>query len=133
MILSLKYESGNWQHEPHDIKESITRFFSALYISSPPPQSPTNTTGPNSQSHVLFTIQKVNLALPLGDSEIKKAIFSFKTFKAPGPDGLHLFFYQKYWDIVGKNVIQFCKECFVSKTMHPKMIETLLCLIPKFP
>nr|XP_009591566.1 uncharacterized protein LOC104088573 [Nicotiana tomentosiformis] len=116
-ILSLKDEADNWQHVPHEIKESIIKFFSALHTYSHT-QSPIPTSSPNSQSHTLSIIQKASLALPLRDSEIKRASFSFKPFKAPSPNGLHPFFYQKYWDIVSKDVIQFYKDCFSSKILQ---------------
>ncbi|XP_019252770.1 PREDICTED: uncharacterized protein LOC109231566 [Nicotiana attenuata] len=124
-ILSLKDEHGNWKHEPHEIKDSIVSFFKDLYTSSHT-QYPIFTTTPGPQNPSLSTMQKANMALPLKDSEIKRAIFSFKPFKALGPDELHPFFYQKHRDIVGNNVIQFCKQCFSSETMHPNMNETLI-------
>lgn len=33
-ILSLKDEAGNWQHDPHEIKDSIASFFKDLYTFS---------------------------------------------------------------------------------------------------
>ena len=39
--------------------------------------------------------------------EIKMAMFSMKPFKALGPDGFHLVFFQKTWDVIGDDV---CKD-----------------------
>lgn len=63
--------------------------------------------------------------------DIKRAVFSFKPTKAPGPDGIHPLFYQKYWDILGNFVEKFCENIFTTCTMDEKVNTTYRCLIPK--
>jgi len=36
--------------------------------------------------------------------EIKDALWSMKLYKAPGPDGLHVGFFQRFWLVVGESV-----------------------------
>ncbi|XP_016434006.1 uncharacterized protein LOC107760469 [Nicotiana tabacum] len=91
-ILSLKEESGNWLYDQGDIKTSILSFFKNLYTSSQS-QAPISTTNYMAMTHTLSDSQRNKLDRPLEIKEIKMAIFSFKPFKAPGPDGLHPFFY----------------------------------------
>lgn len=65
--------------------------------------------------------------------EVKDGLWSLKPFKAPGPDGLHIGFFQAYWNIVGSSVFEEVKEIFRSGTMPNHLNETLITLIPKFP
>ncbi|KAL9684008.1 hypothetical protein QQ045_021439 [Rhodiola kirilowii] len=51
--------------------------------------------------------------------------------KAPGPDGFHAMFYQKYWHIIKDSVIHSVKRVFSSGRMEEGMNETLIVLIPK--
>lgn len=68
---------------------------------------------------------------PLRDSEVILSINSFKPTKAPRPNGLHPLFYQRYWDILGNNIISFYKDIFKSATIPHDLNKTLFCLIPK--
>lgn len=68
---------------------------------------------------------------PLVLEEITNAVFSFKPFKAPGPECVHLFFYQRYWNIVGDSIIKFCHNVFDSQSLPIGINNTYLCLIPK--
>lgn len=78
-------------------------------------------------THTLSLADQAILNASLRDSKIKQAMFSFKPLKAPGPDGLHPMFYQKYWNVLGEKVICYCKEVFLS---HEKN-TTYLCVTPK--
>ena len=63
--------------------------------------------------------------------EVKEALWSMKPFKAPGPDGLHAGFFQRYWSIVGNTIFREVKEIFANFAMPPHLNETLITLIPK--
>ena len=65
--------------------------------------------------------------------EVKDGLWSLKPFKVPRPDGLHIGFFQTYWNIVGSSVFEEVKEIFRSGTMPNHLNETLITLIPKFP
>lgn len=72
-----------------------------------------------------------SLDRPLCDNEIQKALFSFKPYKASGPDGFHHFFYQNYWKTVGPSVITYCQEIFASHHIPLENNSTFICLISK--
>jgi hypothetical protein len=46
------------------------------------------------------------LMAPFTAKDVKKAMFSIGDFKAPGPDGLHVVFYKKFWDLSGDEITQ---------------------------
>lgn len=51
-----------------------------------------------------------NLDDPFTQEEIKAAVFGMPAEKAPGPDGLSLFFFQKFWDIVKDDIFRLCDD-----------------------
>ncbi|CAN1794473.1 Putative ribonuclease H protein At1g65750 [Linum perenne] len=51
--------------------------------------------------------------------------------KAPGPDGLNPAFYQKFWDVVGPDVIQDCKQWLTSRHIPTSARATDIVLLPK--
>jgi hypothetical protein len=63
--------------------------------------------------------------------EITAAFKSFKPYKAPGPDGFHPVFFQKFWHIVGDSTTAYLEDIFQKRTIPQKLNETLVCLIPK--
>lgn len=48
--------------------------------------------------------EKTSLDTPMSDEEIVAVVWSLKAFKAPGPDGLHVGFFQRFWHTVGNSV-----------------------------
>ena len=42
--------------------------------------------------------------------EIRTAVFQMHHTKALGADGFHALFYQKFWDVVGDDVVCFVKQ-----------------------
>ena len=49
---------------------------------------------------------KRGLGLSVTKEEIKDALWSMKAYKAPGPDGLHAGFFQRFWLTVGDSVVE---------------------------
>ena len=51
--------------------------------------------------------------------------------KSPGPDGMSPIFYQKYWDLVGMDVINCVLNVLNVGILPSGLNETYICLIPK--
>ena len=128
-IWCLRDSTGNWTHASQTIKSMILAHFNMLFTSNMlhAPLHPPSLINHNSLSHDI----QITLNGEVNGLEIKSAIFSFKPYKAPGLNGFHLVFFQRYWNIVGLSVISFIKTIFQSKKVPENLNSTLICLIPK--
>jgi len=54
-----------------------------------------------------------------------------KPYKAPGPDGLHTGFFQRFWLTTGDSVIREVERAFISRRVLDYLNKTLIVLIPK--
>ena len=80
---------------------------------------------------ILSTDEANSIASPPLDSEILSALNSMKPFKAPGNDGLHAGFFQRFWMIVGPSIKTAVKTIFSTGIMPPNLNQTLIALVPK--
>ena len=63
--------------------------------------------------------------------EIKEALWSMKPYKAPGPDGLHAGFFQRFWLTVRDSVRKEVEKAFVERKVPEYLNKTHIVLIPK--
>ena len=71
------------------------------------------------------------LTMEYSVDEIKAALFQMGPTKAPGPDGMNALFYQKFWNIVGDDVVVAVLDFLNSGNMDPAVNYTHIILIPK--
>lgn len=75
--------------------------------------------------------QGQGLLAPIIEKEVRDAVFAMHPEKSSGIDGLNPAFFQTYWDIVGSDVVKFCKRNFETGELTGDINSTLVCLIPK--
>lgn len=54
--------------------------------------------------------QNVVLLSPMTENEVKNALFHMHPDKSPGPDGMTPDFYQKFWSVVSRVVVNVVKK-----------------------
>lgn len=63
--------------------------------------------------------------------EVHRAIRCMGGFKAPGPDGLQVIFYQSQWSFVGEDLYKLVMDIFYDPKKIEEINDTLITLIPK--
>ena len=76
----------------------------------------------------LFDTERDCLYDSVSTKEVKKALWSIKTFKALGPNGLHAGFFQRFWLTVGDLVTKEIKTIFHEKRILEYLNETNITL-----
>ena len=65
------------------------------------------------------------------EEEVRVALFQMHPSKSPGPESISPFFFQKFWHVVGHNVIAVVLSVLHSGRYLHKMNNTHIMLIPK--
>ena len=81
--------------------------------------------------HVVTEEMTQSLVRPYTEEEIRTALFQMHPSKAPGPNGMLPFFFQKFWHIVGHDVTSAVLSFLHSGRYLRKMNFTHIVLIPK--
>lgn len=111
-----------------EISEEIAKYFDTLFTtSSPKDYAEISEWVPRTITETM----NAHLTRAVEDQEIKHALFSMHPYKAPRPDGMPPFFFQKYWNVVGSDICIAVKSFFQCKHMLTSFNHTLISLIPK--
>jgi len=73
----------------------------------------------------------VRLRQPYTSDELVKALNQMHPGKAPGPDGMNPFFYQKFWPVVGNDVTSMVLAILHGAKIPDGLNHTYVTLIPK--
>ncbi|CAN0877256.1 LINE-1 retrotransposable element ORF2 protein [Linum grandiflorum] len=126
-IKSLKDNQGVWIWNQAELMDLARGYFIQLFQRS---------MGPRNVLHELnqrtrLNAQRATLSRELQPAEILAAIKAMGPLKSPGKDGFHPLFFQKCWDTVGPDLVNFVVACFRNPSLIPSINETIVVLIPK--
>nr|XP_025664883.1 uncharacterized protein LOC112763420 [Arachis hypogaea] len=126
-MASLQNDTGDWITDKATLEYMATSFFSNLYK--------------DNENHILFILENMfpdmsssdfnSIGRNVSDEEIKDAMFSIGSWKAPDRDGLQAIFYQSQWNKIGSDVCNLTKNIFQNPDKVKEVNETLITLIPK--
>ncbi|PKA56136.1 integrator complex subunit 11 [Apostasia shenzhenica] len=124
----LKDDNGKTFNDNLGMQELIVDYFEKLFSSEVP----------QDMEHVTNRVQKHltqeaidSLQAQFNKEEITKALFQIHPTKAPGPDGFHALFYQKFWDLIGDDVSNFVMAVLNEGRSLKDVNQTNIVLIPK--
>ncbi|KAA3472829.1 reverse transcriptase [Gossypium australe] len=127
-ISKLTLDSGQEINEESIIQEEAMLYFENLFTSK----------GVADPKEILEGIEgnisdEINrrLQAPFREDEVRAALKGMGPIKAPGPDGFPAIFFQKFWHIVGKEVLEFCLGVLNEGREAEAANMTNIVLIPK--
>ncbi|GKA20651.1 ribonuclease H [Tanacetum coccineum] len=98
-ILRLKGPDGRWVEEHDEVCNLVTGYFSELFSSLPPQDCESVV---NDIDRSLTDNERQALERRVTSSEVYEALIQIDPSKAPGPDGMTVMFYQKFWCFMAK-------------------------------
>ena len=127
-ISAIRDEAGQTYEDEQEIMEVFITHFSNLFTANNNVE----------MAPVLDRIEKkvadsmvAMLTEPFQSEEVVEALNQMHPTKAPGPDGMCALFYQKYWDIVGPDVITTVLDILNNGSDISALNQTHIVLIPK--
>lgn len=123
-------ENNRWRHDFHGKGQDFVEFFLKLFSSSNLEIDDEIFQVVNNKVPANF---KISLALPYSRTEIEDALKAIGPTKLPGPDGMLILFFQKYWDMVGDGVSNMCLDVLNGNIDVESFNTTLITLIPTAP
>lgn len=124
----IENEEGGAFYEEEQIVNTFRLFYDTLYTAGS-----TSSCGVVQEAITPKITSDMNLKLvAIPDIvEVKAAVFTINSDKAPGPDGFSAGFYQAFWDIIGEDIYREVRTFFETGQLHPRYNETHIRLIPK--
>uniref|UniRef100_A0A803QNY7 Reverse transcriptase n=1 Tax=Cannabis sativa TaxID=3483 RepID=A0A803QNY7_CANSA len=127
-ITAIKNTVGGWETKTHRMGTVFNDFFGELYKA----EGTTLDDDFYDLFSPLVTVEENTMLKGIpSHEEVWNAVASMHPLKAPGPDGMPGFFYRRYWEIVGNDVIRMVQNFFSTGTLEKQLNYTFICLIPK--
>ena len=128
IISKIMDERGNWRESALEIAKVAISYFEKLYMTSNPDK-------------ILEVVEAIDpkvsaemnqsLIKQFSRDEVEVALKQMHSSKSPSPDGMPALFYQKYWDIVGSDVVSMVLNALNSNISMADINKNYITLIPK--
>ena len=129
-IRMLKNSVGEWITNKEGVKEYILSGFKEIFRMELL-SSTFDLVALYSSYSSLTEEERTILAAPILEDEFRHGLSALKPFKAPRSDGLHVGFFQYFWNDVKKSVCMEVSKIFDSRVIPDFLNETLISLFPK--
>lgn len=127
-IKKTRDQHGNWIHGRKLLAETIRNYFMGLFASESTSKIDEFCSCIQGK---LNQASKEELTVPFTHMEVKEALNQMHWLKAPGPDGFPALFFQRYWNLVGEDVVQKVLS-ILNEGVDPVSINRMfIFLIPK--
>lgn len=112
-ITGLFKKDGICEKTEDSLESMATNYFQMLFASSLS-WDPSEVI---QEVHPVIT-EKMNriLTLDISEEEVKKALFSMHSKKSPGPDGMTILFYQRFWATIKGDLVGLLRNFFVFES-----------------
>ena len=116
--------------DPRDISDHVYSFYKELFTAGP-------RTGISLASDLWLVGARVSnsenaeLTLPFSLEEVTRAIMEMKANSAPGPDGLLVIFFQKFWEDIKATIMPMFQEFYTGTLVMSRINFGVITLIPK--
>lgn len=107
---------GVWCTDERQIAKVAEDYFQSLFTSAQPSDVGIGMVLESVDQRV--TIEMNRALLQPYTTEVCRALFHMHPSKAPGLDGSSPFFFQKYWNVVGFDIIQLFPQSLIRVTYY---------------
>lgn len=126
-ILYLHNESGQRVGWDSGLQETMVEYFLALFKTS---DTHWQEVIECMETKITFE-QNSELLEPITAIEVKNALFHIQPDKSAGPDGFSSGFYQKFWNVVGEDIVSMTKNFCTTGVFESGVTDTNIVLVPK--
>jgi len=131
-INSLKSPEGNIETKDTKILEIAADFYTNLFKScTPDAEDIEKYLNSMNDIKMLKEEEMIQCEGHISETETEKAIKSMKTNKSPGPDGLTVEFYVKFWNKIGPVLVKVYNESYQNGNLIPTQKEAIITLLYK--
>ena len=128
MITRIWDKFGRWCEDKDSIANAAVTYFEDIYSTSNPILIDEVTAAIPT---IVTEEMNMELSRNFTREEIVTALKQIHPTKSPGPDGMSALFFQKYWDIVGSNVLNMALNVLNYGMSLDVINKTNIALIPK--